>query len=141
VYTPLGGSETWLSFNYPPVNFHPYFDARVHDNLATGGGARERVVENVDILISFEMPYMRTTVDLAAWGAFEAFALAGGAFTFCPNTNLSDTYNCVAEDKGWKPQRQAPGVYRATVLIRVLQDGSCPASPAVVLRRFYGLAG
>ncbi len=57
-YTPAGGSLTTLTFLRGPVDFTPYWDARVHDNLSTDGSARERVVENPDILISFSMPNM-----------------------------------------------------------------------------------
>jgi hypothetical protein len=139
VYTPAGGAQTWLTFNYAPVNFMPYYDARVHDNLSTDGSTRERVTENRDILISFEMPYMKMAVDLQAWAQFYAYALTGGGFTFCPNTSLTDVYNCVLEDHEWKPARKAPGMYGAPVVIRILQDGVCPADPSVVLRRFYGI--
>ena len=142
VYTPAGGSQTWLTFNYPPVDFMPYFDARVHDNLSTDGSARERVTENAlgDILISFQTPNLILTVDLQAWAKFMAFALAGGQFTFSPNMTLADSYNCVLEDKDWKPKRNAPAKYAATVVIRVLQNSNAPADPSQVLRRFYGIS-
>jgi hypothetical protein len=141
-YTPAGGPATTLTFNYPPVDFMPYFDARVHDNLSTDGSVRERVSENAlgDILISFQMPNMILSVDLQAWARFEAFALAGGQFTFSPNTSLGDVYDCVLEDKSWKPKRNAPAKYAATVTIRVLQDSHAPADPSQVLRRFYGIS-
>lgn len=142
MYTPAGGSTTWLTFNYPPVDFTPYFDARVHDNLSTDGSVRERVTENAlgDILISFQTPNLILTVDLQAWAQFMAFALAGGQFTFSPNMNLADSYNCVLEDKGWKPKRNAPAKYAATVTIRILQDADAPSDVSQVLRRFYGIA-
>jgi hypothetical protein len=122
-----------------PLNFMPYFEGRVNDNLSTNGQVRERVVENLDILIAWEMPHMVMGTDLTAWDAFEQFALAGGTFQFWPYVGFTDQYNCVAEDKGWKPQRNAPQKYGAKVLLRILQDGQAPSGPNVVLRRFYGL--
>jgi hypothetical protein len=139
VYHPAATDIT-LTIARGPVNFTPYFDARVHDNLATSGAQRERVTENVDILISMELPHMQVADDLTAWGAFMAFALPGGQFRIYPNVGLSDYYNCVLEDPGWKPGRNAPGKYGSAVVLRVLQDSHAPSGPDVVLRRFYGLA-
>jgi hypothetical protein len=141
VYNPGTGNVT-LTFLRGPLNFSPYFDGRVNDNLSTNGQVRERVVENLDILISFEMPHMQIQSDMTAWDAFEQFALAGGQFQFYPSgasPALPDYYDCVAEDKGWKPQRNAPQKYGAKVLLRVLQDGQAPSGPNVILRRFYGI--
>jgi hypothetical protein len=36
-YTPAGGPLTTLTFKRGPVNFKPYFDGRVHDNLGWKG--------------------------------------------------------------------------------------------------------
>jgi len=140
VYNPGSGNVT-LTFKRGPLNFTPYFEARVNDNLSTSGKVRERVMESLvpDILISFEMPHMVLLDDLAAWAAFFAFALAGGQFVLYPSDALTDTYNCVLEDKSWKPGRNAPYKYGAPVVIRILSDGSAPATPEIVLRRFYGV--
>ena len=138
VYHPLAVDVT-LTFVRGPVNFKPYFDGRLHDNLATGGAVRERVVENLDILIGFETPHLIIDGDMAAWGAFESFALLGGGFKFYPCDALSDYYNCVLEDSKWEPVRNAPKKYAAAVVLRVLQDAQAPSGPDVILRRFYGL--
>ena len=138
VYNPGSGNVT-LTFKRGPVNFRPYWDGRVNDNLATSGKVRERVVENLDILISFELPHLVLTDDMSAWDAFAAWALAGGGFAFYPSDSLADYYNCVAEDKGWGPARNAPQKYGVTVVLRILQDSQAPSGPNVVLRRFYGI--
>ena len=138
VYNPGSGNVT-LAFVRGPVNFKAYWQGRVHDNLATSGIARERVVENLDILMSMQMPNMLLTSDLTQWAAFEAFALAGGTFQFYPCSTLGDNYNCVAEDEKWEPARNAPAKYGATVVFRILQDSQCPTGPDIVLRRFYGV--
>jgi hypothetical protein len=137
IYNPGTGNVT-LTLLRGPLNFMPYFDGRVNDNLSTNGQVRERVVENLDIMISFEMPHMIVGTDLTAWDAFEQFALAGGQFQFWPYVGFTDYYDCVAEDKGWKPQRNAPQKYGAKVLLRILQDSQAPSGPNVILRRFYG---
>jgi hypothetical protein len=138
IYNPGTGNVT-LTFKRGPLNFKPYWDGRVHDNLATSGAARERVVENLDILISFEVPHMVLTDDLSAWASFEAWALAGGQFQFYPCSTLTDYYDCVAEDSKWTPARNAPAKYGAPVVFRILQDSQCPSGPDIVLRRFYGI--
>jgi hypothetical protein len=138
VYNPGSGNVT-LTFLRGPVNFSPYFDTRANDNLSTNGQVRERVLENNDILIEFEMPHMLLQGDMTAWDAFQQWALAGGQFQFYPYVGFSDYYNCVAEDKGWKPERNAPQKYGVKVLFRILQDSQAPSGPNVILRRFYGI--
>ena len=134
-----GTGPTTLTCKRGPLNFNPYFDGRMHDNLSTSGAARERVTENLDILIFFEMPNLVIDDDMPAWGTFEAFALTGNGFKFYPSDGLPDYYNCVLEDLKWEPKRNAPKKYAATVLVRILQDSQAPISPDVILRRFYGL--
>ena len=138
VYHPSTVDVT-LTFVRGPVNFKPYWDARVNNNVSTSGAARERVVENLDILISFETPHLVIDGDMAAWAAFEAWGLAGGGFKFYPSDWLPDYYNCELEDTKWELARNAPKKYAAAVLVRVLQDSQAPSGPDVILRRFYGL--
>jgi hypothetical protein len=140
VYTPTGGEETTLTFARGPVDFQVWAQGRVHDNVATDGSARERVTENVDILISWQMPHMLVADDIEVWGAFVGFALPGGGFRFYPSDQLTDYYNCVLEDQGWAPKWNAPRKYGAPVKVRVLNDAHAPADPSVVLRRFHGIA-
>jgi hypothetical protein len=139
VYHPASADVT-LTFKRGPLNFRPYFDGRVHDNLASSGAARERVTEHLDILISFDTPHLVVADDLTAWGSFMAFALPGGQFKLYPCDALPDYYNCVLEDNQWGPTVNGPGKYGATVVVRVLADGQAPSGPDVVLRRFYGMA-
>lgn len=134
-----GSGPTTLTLQRGPVNFRPYFDGRVHDNLSSSGANRERVVENLDILLAFEMPHLVLFDDLAAWAAFESFALLGGSFKFYPWDAFADYYNCVLEDQKWAPTWNAPKKYAAPVVFRILQDSQAPATPEIVLRRFYGV--
>lgn len=138
IYNSGGGAVT-LQFVRGPVDFDAQWAGRVHDNLSTSGKARERVTENLDILLTFTMPGHVVDGDMPAWGTFLAWALAGGGFTFYPNAALTDNYNCVTDDVDWVKRRVAAKVYSASYQWRILQDGSAPASPDIVLRRFYGV--
>jgi len=138
IYNPGSGNVT-IVFTRGPQNFKPYFNGRVHDNLSTSGKVRERVVENLDILIGFEMQHQVADDDMATWGPFLAFALAGNSFKFYPNQGLTDYYNCVLEDANWEPKWNAPKKYASAYTFRVLQDSQAPSDPGVVLRRLYGV--
>jgi hypothetical protein len=135
-----GAGPVTLQFARGPQNFKPYFASVIHDNEATSG-ARERVTERNDLLLSFSMGYMRVDDDLAGWSAFMAWALGGGQFSFYPNAALADYYTCVSEDEGFEPALVAPGIYGAAFVWRVWPDARMPAGPGVVLARFYGIAG
>jgi hypothetical protein len=138
VYNPGSGNVT-LTFKRGPLNFKPYWGGRVHDNLATSGGARERVVENLDILMTFDMPNLVVTDDLNAWGSFMQFGLLGGQFQFYPCDALGDFYDCVLEQTTFEPVRNAPAKYAAAVVVRILQNANAPTGPDIVVRRFYGI--
>ena len=138
VYNPGSGNVT-LAFTRGPVDFSCEWAGRVHDNLSTSGLVRERVVENLDLLISFQMPHMIADQDMPGWAAFLSYALSGGQFQFYPSSTLTDNYNCVLEDAGWKPKWNAIKKYGSTITIRILQDSSAPPDPGQVLRRFYGI--
>jgi hypothetical protein len=133
-----GAGTVTLTFKRGPSNFCVYWDGRYADNLATSGAVRERVGYR-DILLSWDMPHLVLFDDLAGWAAFEAWALDGGQFKFYPSDALTDYYNCVLEDTKFAPVRNAPGKYAAPVVVRILNDGQAPATPEIVLRRFYGV--
>jgi hypothetical protein len=122
VYTAVSTPIT-LTFVRGPSDFTPYWDGRVHDNLASSGAARERVTENLDILIEFAMPHLVADDDMPGWASFMGWALLGGSFKFYPNSGMSDYYNCVEESGGMKLKHNAPKKYSAGFTFRVLQDG------------------
>ena len=135
------GSSVTLQCARGPVGFECFYQARVHDNLSTSGKVRERVMENADMLIAFDMPNMLVSDDYPTWATFMATALTGASFKFYPNAALSDYYNCVDESNGeWKAARNGPGKYAASFLFRILQDAQAPSDPGVVMKRFYGVA-
>jgi hypothetical protein len=137
---PSGGGTLALTFTRGPQNFLPQWAPRVHDNLSTSGAARERVVENLDILISFEMQHHIIDDDMPNWQAFIAFALAGGEFKFYPCSSLGDYYNCVEESAKCEMKYTAPKKYSSSYVFRIINDSQAPSDPGKVLRRFYGIA-
>ena len=134
-----GGGPTTLQFKRGPQAFVPYWKPRLHDNVSTSGAARERVVENPDILISFQMQHLVIDDDMPGWMTFMAFALAGGEFEFFPNSAMTDFYNCVDDLGEWAPKYTAPKKYSASFRLRVLVDAQTPSDPGVILKRFYGI--
>lgn len=138
VYNPGGGPVT-LQFVRGPAEFQARDVMAGHDNTATSG-IRERVVERVTVEISGTMPALRVSEDLAAWGTFMRFALAGGSFQFYPDAAAAEYYNCVSGDDAWAPQPVGPGRYSARFRFLVVPDAQAPANAADVLRRFYGVA-
>jgi len=138
VYYPTGGPVT-LQFKRGPVNFAVKQVARGNTNLATSGAAQERVLEAMDLLITFEMPHLVIDDDMAGWDAFLQQALAGATFNFFPNSSLTDWYNCVDESGTWDVAHNAPKKYASGFQWRVLNDAYRPSGPGVILRRFYGV--
>lgn len=136
-YTVALGDTRTVAFKRGPSDFRCYRDARVHDNLASSGAVRERVVEAVDVLITFTMPHLVLGDDLEAWGAFADWWIAGKRFQFSPNSALSDYCTCVAEDTAWQPIRTGPRKFSASVRWRMVAD---LLTPEVVLKRFNGVA-
>lgn len=137
-YNPGSGLVT-LAFVRGPQGFHPNWKPRLHDNLSTSGAARERVVENLDILISFGMGHVIVDQDMPAWDLFLAFILAGGQFNFFPNSNLPDYYHCVEEAGLSEMKYTAPKKYAMSLVFRIINDSQAPANPGTVLRRLYGV--
>ena len=139
VYTPVATPIT-LQFVRGPQGFLPEWAPVAHDNLASSGKARERVVENEGILISFTMPALKVDDDFNGWRAFMAYAIAGGTFKFYPNSAMADWYNCVDELGAMSFTRVALGVYAGTFKFRMLMDAQAAGDPMVVLQRLMGVS-
>lgn len=139
-WTPSGGGTTSFLWKRGPVRFNPSWTARCHDNLATSGKVRERVMEAAaDILISLEMPHLVIADDAEGWAVFLAWAIPGGQFKLYPDANIDWYVNCVMESEGVEMARNAPKKYGIRIAFRVLQDSQFPASPVAILRRLYGI--
>ncbi len=133
-----GAGTVTLNFALGPQNFSPIMRVRAHDNLATSGAVRERVVEATDILLPFGMAHLLVGTTVATWAAFLAWGLSGGEFKFYPDGAQGTYYNCVLEEQEIAFARNAPKKYGTTVTLRVLLDGSAPTDIAAVLTKFYG---
>ena len=140
-YTPVSTLLT-LSFQRGPQDFRCLYSGRVHDNLSTAG-YRERVVEALDVLITFSMGNMSEwdQTDLSAWYTFMDYALGGGQFNFYPNIVIAtEYYHCVADNTDFEPVRKGPGFYSTKFNFRIVPDTQAPAGgPGQVMRRFYGV--
>ena len=133
-----GAGLVTLTFKRGPLNFGAEWVAdRVHDNVSSSGAVRERVVEALDIVISFEMPALLVGDDLPAWRAFMGWAAMGGGFKFYPSAAGVDYYNCVEDTGTWSFKRVARGVMSSTFKFRVLNDAQAPADPGSVMEKFY----
>lgn len=130
--------EIQLPFARGPVDFMCAHEGRVHDNVAAGG-LRERVIEHLDMIVTFTLPAMLVGSDFESWGDFAAFALAGGQFVFAPNQAVDYWFRCVSEDRVWAPQRVGLRRYSAAFRWRVVEDEVVPDKPSDVMRAFWGI--
>jgi len=138
VYNPGTGDIT-LQFVRGPQGFQCGWKGRVHDNVATSG-LRERVIEGLDLVITFTMGAIKVSDDMDDWTTFSFWALNGHTFAFYPDAALSSHYNCVSDDEGLEWTRMGPGVYSASFRWRIVPDDHAPSGPDVVMKRFYGIA-
>lgn len=138
-YTPEGGAPTELQFEEGPQNFECFWETRVNRNLATANVV-EHVFENNDLIITFEMQYLKVDRDLPYWASFMLHALPGNQFKFYPDGDAAEFYNLVSEDEGFVPRRNKFKRYSAAFRWRVVEDAQAPTGPDQVLKRFYGIA-
>lgn len=133
-----GAGAVTLTFARGPQGFRCTSKATVHDNQATSG-IRERVMERVELVLSFTMGHLRVDDDLDDWSTFMAWALVGESFQFFPDSAQATYYNVVSADEGFDPARVAPGVYSASFVWLIVPDVvSAAATTGSVMRQFYG---
>ena len=117
-YTPAGGTEQTLNFDFPPRQLPGYQKTAVrHDNVSTAG-IRESVLERVDEFLEFSMEWIRAGTDLANWQAFLDHALTGVAFAYFPDAAQSAFTNYLLEDTETQIEYKAPGVYTVKLKMR-----------------------
>lgn len=104
VYDPGSGPVT-LTPTYPNVKKPQGADPLVatrHDSI-TSSGKKQSVTERVDTLIPVQFDIVPSS-DMAAWAAFMGWALAGGVFTWYPDSTVSGTHtDYTLEDMAWQP--------------------------------------
>ena len=118
VYTPEGGTEQTLSFQFPPVSQPGFSKMAVrHDNISTAG-IRESVLERVDAFLEFTVDWIRLGSDLDSWRAFLDCALTGSTFAYYPDADQPTFVNCTLEDTEAKVELKAAGVYSLNLKFR-----------------------
>ncbi|HEX4311878.1 MAG TPA: hypothetical protein VHZ25_17745 [Acidobacteriaceae bacterium] len=145
-YIPAGAAVS-LNFKNGPLDFLAQDSGRVHDNLSTSG-IRERLLEKVDILISFTMPALLVGDDFTDWKNFYAWAIGGGTFSFAPNVSVLYApapwsggvyfFTCVLEDDSFAPKRVGLRRYSIDCKFRVFNDALTPANAGMVTEAFWG---
>jgi hypothetical protein len=107
---PSGGGTT-LTF-LTPARFVPYkvYEAVRHDNVASAG-TRETVWERNDTFQEFEMEYVRSGSDIAAWDSFIQSALQGTTFDYYPDASLGSFTTYTLEDNTWNAAFKQLGIY------------------------------
>lgn len=119
VYTPAGSTASvTLAFVHPPRQVPAYSEKAVrHDNISTAG-IRESVLERIDNFLNFEMPFVSSGADVAAWAAFMAYALTGGAFQYFPDASLTAFTNYTLEDTDWEAAYKSVGLFSFALKFR-----------------------
>lgn len=128
------GSSVLTGFTpvFPPVKRQPLalwgLEAVRHDSLTTDGIKRS-VLERIDNVTTLTFPYVAES-DMAAWKAFEEYAVGGGTFAYRPNandwaTNPWDntgfsTFKLI--DMDWKPKFEAPLAFSLEMKLKLVKD-------------------
>jgi len=81
-----------------------------HDNVASSG-VRESVLERVENFIELELDWVGLGSDVTNWAAFMNYALAGGAFSYYPDSSRQAFTNYWLEDTNWEAAYKAPGQF------------------------------
>ena len=117
-YTPAGGTEQTLNFDFPPRQLPGYQKTAVrHDNVSTAG-IRESVLERIDEFLEITMEWIQAGTDLANWRAFLDHALTGAPFAYYPEASLPAFTNYALEDTETQIEYKAPGVYALKLKLR-----------------------
>ncbi len=99
-----GGGSTGFTPTYPPLRKQPFelwgLEAERADS-ATVGGIKKSTLNRLDTVTVLNFDFVPVS-DLAAWKAFQQYALSGGTFTYRP---LPDYPNATSSD----PMFQYPG--------------------------------
>jgi hypothetical protein len=117
VYNPGNGNVT-LAFKYPPKNVTGFeMQATAHDNISSAG-VRERITERIDNFLGLEMPYVTLGPDLSGWQTFLQFALAGGQFSYYPDSSQSNFTNYWLDDAKQIADYAHPALYKLKLRFR-----------------------
>lgn len=104
---------------FPPTGKTPFspLSAVRHDSI-TSSGIKQCVVERIDEFIVLNFATV-PEADLASWGDFMEWVLAGNEFTYYPDTtDISTFYECLLEDGDWTPKWVFFKTYSFNIKIR-----------------------
>ena len=105
-------------FVYQPRQFSEYiYEPLRHDNLSSAG-VRETVFERLDKFLELNMDVVVDGDDLANWERFMSYALMGGNFLYFPDSNGTESIDCLLEDTKWEAAYRSPGHKKFSIRLR-----------------------
>lgn len=111
------GSQTVLTFAYPPTKI-PAYDIQVqrHDNWGAGG-ALDSIVENIQSFHPLDMQWIVAGADAQNWATFlTSCGLPGQYFDYTDPSNVTTV--CSLEDGEIVEDYKHPGMYRLRATFR-----------------------
>jgi hypothetical protein len=140
-----GGTGNIFTPAYPPCQKQPFgcwgMEAKRVDSV-TVGGIKRSVLERIDTVTTLQFPYVALS-DMAAWKAFQQYALGGGEFTYravpgyavapssepmfqFPGADNGDDvpgYSVVqALSMDWTPKFKSPGIFSLEMKLKLVED-------------------
>lgn len=140
-----GGTPVGFTPKYPPIKKQPFtlwgLEAKRADSI-TADGVKASVLDRMDVVTTLTFPMVALS-DMAAWKAFEQYALTGGFFTYrpildYPNTSLVEPmFEYPGTDSGddmggysvvqvismdWTPKFESPGIFSLELKLRLVAD-------------------
>jgi hypothetical protein len=131
-YQPAVGTLVGFTPVYPPRGKQPLYlwglEAKRSDSI-TVDGIKRSVCDTINNVTILTFPFVSLS-DMAAWKAFEQFALTGGTFAYRPmpdypaitpgdNTGFS-TFTLVNMD--WTPKFESPQIFSLAMKLKLVAD-------------------
>lgn len=139
------GSPTGFTPLYPPIKKQPFtlwgLEAKRLDSIASDG-LKQSQLDHIDTVTTLRFPFVALS-DMAAWQAFEAYALTGALFSYRPvldypnsvnpdpmfqypgsgNGDNADGYSVVELlTMDWKPHFESPGIFSLEMKLLLIAD-------------------
>ncbi len=126
VYFP-SGTEVDFTPVFSPVAKQPEYqwglEAKRVDSI-TASGLKQSVCERIDQVTTVKFPYVALS-DMAAWKAFESYALGGGTFFYRPNIGWSDDtgyLTCAMVSMDWTPKFKSFQAFSLDMKLRLVAE-------------------
>lgn len=109
--TPPSNWGTTLNFLHQPRHVPGFsLNGIRHDNRASSG-VQEVIYERTDDSLNFDMEYIATGTDIAAWSDFIRSAIKGYPFDYYPDGTLIDFVSCFLDTNDSEARYKFPGYY------------------------------